>query len=1139
MSNNPFFRAQQQQIPEQQQQPQHPAGSNNPFANTNPFWQAGVDSPSISSPRHAVGAPSPYTSTTIGAQDYHPLSPEAPSGPAGRSSVLHHAVSTLPVATSSELTPLRAHYLKKTLINLEIERELNAIADPSLGAAALGRLGPPFLLLDKDGKPIKQAASMQNGALNPGAGDLPLLGYMFHQFLLPFPFLANAPPTFWYQKVQPFLTSFLAISQSRLSPAVMAVNTDQSESSPSNAGFPEPDLTLLSEDELKEYNERKKIWDKVTKNLAMLFGTGVRLKGGEEVVRIGQKELNRLEEQAEARRRKFKEREKVGTGFDVNVICVRTVTEKGRVRNRSHDVSSEIFERFFPETDDILVLQEFIIRTRRNKAPDVYGDFKRLAEELRSQFPDANLPPPPAKDRTALAASTTSSQSLQSPTPYYSAYNPLRAIYGANPAGTGNASPVRPASPQSGFSQQGYDDEASARSDTVDALNASSPLAREKNRLTLRAYLNAILAIPQVLNSPILRSFLLSSPTTLTPAEALDAQRRADVDAVREEGRKRFKEEAEKRVEALRAGLREFKGDVMGKKGGLRAVFDVVKRVENVNDLPKAEASVLEWGRISLAATIFQMFVAADSASETFTQLKRIHGLMPYFMLKGILKVSNPMAMIRGVLDLFLARPFGGQSLIQRMFSSSLTEDVRALQDDIDAVAEKVDDPVLCQKVEMFVSAPFEIQDMLRRDASEYLMLDDLGDGLADLEDSDDDEGPDNDDAWLFEDLMVLMKLMMRKREKEQLLALIFEGTTAELLKDIITIFYSPLATVYKAASIADSLGDLQNFINDLIRTVEAVEEREYWTYSLHWEICSLIFVDTVSQEDPQRTVQTFIDLVARHEQSFYSFVHKVHSKGQGLFDALMTWIERFLAYARDGLHDKIDLEFLLPYAGEERLEILREVDAVAAYHYKLKLAYEEKVRRRFQKNAATDDEAALIDGMIASLNLNDTVVGEMEEVGEEDEDSSDSEDWEEEDQRSAALSRGLDDMQDWSQSDSNRGKRLSLKGHKDNNVPGSANSRTSFDNSRSSIEKFRHPLQNYRERHGSQDESPPNEKRPPPAKPTKIKKRRGRKGQVLEDIEMPVLTKIPSLTPIMVEMVSLALYLTITSKTLTSDALP
>jgi hypothetical protein len=39
---------------------------------------------------------------------------------------------------------------------------------------------------------------------------------------------------------------------------------------------------------------------------------------------------------------------------------------------------------------------------------------------------------------------------------------------------------------------------------------------------------------------------------------------------------------------------------------------------------------------------------------------------MPYFMLKAALKISNPMGMIRGVLDLFMAQPFGGRSLLQR-----------------------------------------------------------------------------------------------------------------------------------------------------------------------------------------------------------------------------------------------------------------------------------------------------------------------------------------------------------------------------------------------------------------------------------------------------------------------------------------
>lgn len=50
----------------------------------------------------------------------------------------------------------------------------------------------------------------------------------------------------------------------------------------------------------------------------------------------------------------------------------------------------------------------------------------------------------------------------------------------------------------------------------------------------------------------------------------------------------------------------------------------------------------------SFAATIFQTFVASDDASTTLVGLKRLHGLMPYFVLKGILKISNPIAMIRG-----------------------------------------------------------------------------------------------------------------------------------------------------------------------------------------------------------------------------------------------------------------------------------------------------------------------------------------------------------------------------------------------------------------------------------------------------------------------------------------------------------
>jgi len=73
--------------------------------------------------------------------------------------------------------------------------------------------------------------------------------------------------------------------------------------------------------------------------MTLLLGSALKLEGGEEVVRIGQEDLRLLEE--DARRRvgnKAMNLEEGGT-FAIDVIGVRGVAEKGRVRSRSHEVS--------------------------------------------------------------------------------------------------------------------------------------------------------------------------------------------------------------------------------------------------------------------------------------------------------------------------------------------------------------------------------------------------------------------------------------------------------------------------------------------------------------------------------------------------------------------------------------------------------------------------------------------------------------------------------------------------------------------------------------------------------------------------------------------------------------------------------
>lgn len=132
-------------------------------------------------------------------------------------------------------------------------------------------------------------------------------------------FLAAAPPTFWPLKVQPTLSQFLALSLA-----------------PSAIPFLDDDPTLAS-----DAAKRRKIFDKLEKHMTLLLGSALKLEGGEEVVRIGQEDLRLLEEEAQRRvggRKQVDEREE---GFEIDVIGVRGVAEKGRVRSRSHEVSEK------------------------------------------------------------------------------------------------------------------------------------------------------------------------------------------------------------------------------------------------------------------------------------------------------------------------------------------------------------------------------------------------------------------------------------------------------------------------------------------------------------------------------------------------------------------------------------------------------------------------------------------------------------------------------------------------------------------------------------------------------------------------------------------------------------------------------
>lgn len=73
-----------------------------------------------------------------------------------------------------------------------------------------------------------------------------------------------------------------------------------------------------------------------------------------------------------------------------------------------------------------------------------------------------------------------------------------------------------------------------------------------------------------------------------------------------------------------------------------------------------------------------------------------------------------------GVLDLFLAQPFGARSLMQRIFSLAIHDGVRSVQKAIDTLASsKIKDQILCDKIKAFVDADEEVKQEIREQALE------------------------------------------------------------------------------------------------------------------------------------------------------------------------------------------------------------------------------------------------------------------------------------------------------------------------------------------------------------------------------------------------------------------------------------
>ena len=324
-----------------------------------------------------------------------------------------------------------------------------------------------------------------------------------------------------------------------------------------------------------------------------------------------------------------------------------------------------------------------------------------------------------------------------------------------------------------------------------------------------------------------------------------------------------------------------------------------------------------------------------------------------------------------GILDLFLAQPFGSRSLMQRIFSMTLNDGIRGFQKAIDTLCIKIEDPIFCEKLKRFTDADAETKDAIRAESaadevdlvisilrSERIRPDlkpaQIGrifnayvawNNVVENVDEEMKSG-----AQLFAYLKQLLKLYTRQRDKAMMLSIVEEPVALQLFRDLFTIFYEPLIRVYKSANVYSSVTDFSAFADDAIKVVEKCSRQDV-------------------AADPNQTVQSFIDLCQRHEHNFYKFVHEVHIHDNGLFIQLMGWLEGILDFLRRGPKGgKLDMNALFQGAVDvgqiDKTKAIPEIDALIRWQEERKQWHQNKTRQKMAADGtANTGESATASG--------------------------------------------------------------------------------------------------------------------------------------------------------------------------------
>lgn len=295
--------------------------------------------------------------------------------------------------------------------------------------------------------------------------------------------------------------------------------------------------------------------------------------------------------------------------------------------------------------------------------------------------------------------------------------------------------------------------------------------------------------------------------------------------------------------------------------GGVRKLSSLFKTCKTFDELPETYHTLFDATRTVFVDMLFHELHHESS----IRKLKTIYTLTPVLALKGLLTITNPLRLVNGMFSLFLARPFGSRSILQRIMEvvvelSRTKNEMKQMQKTFikDSNFEKNTAKKIVQYISTYVeqidfSALFDIADV-EEFSSEKIAMEEKRRMMHQISGNNTLSNSFNFEMWTAQQIELgynVFRLCVRWKQKKMLVDLIGQDEIITPLRQLAHVTLAPLMDLYAVGNIGACLTVLSNTVSEIIKAAQLEDmqqkEQQYRSTLKHaeYKIYELLFIQS------------------------------------------------------------------------------------------------------------------------------------------------------------------------------------------------------------------------------------------------------------------------------------------------------